>query len=483
MPKRNLIWVIALVVTAVVTFQVSRPPPPVADPVMEQLRPMAEAYRLIQDNSLLPVKDVDLLRGAAGGLAGAVDEFSTYIPADKVEAFGRRMEGKERGVGLRMDFLDGGAIVRGAMFGTPAYQAGLRAGDVLLSVNGSPVEHLTAAQVDGLLRDGPVGRTVRLEVQRADEAPRVVALVCQDTPVETVVGLYRDAAGKWVYLADPNNRAAYFRIREFTPSTMEEFQTAYRQVDGMSGLILDLRDNPGGRLPSAVDVADLFLAQGTIVTVTDRVGQSRHYVARPEGTYPADLPVVVLIDGRTASAAEIVAGALREGRRAVLVGTRTRGKGYVQSMIQLPGDLGQINLTTSEWLLGEDRHISRRAGSETWGIDPHVGISVLPAKRQRLAMLRARCELPAADEEKPSSTRRTPAAMPATTETAPNEPSIGVSLLEADAPLARAVELLRSPHDIQQLLNAAVESAGQTRQAAQRGAAPSAATQPAMGKK
>jgi carboxyl-terminal processing protease len=328
-----------------------------------------------------------------------------------------------------------------------------------------------------------MGRTVRLEVQRADETPRVVALVCQDAPVETVVGLYRDTTGKWVHVVDPNNRVAYFRIREFDPSTMEEFQTAYRQVDGMSGLVLDLRDNPGGRLPAAVAVADLFLAQGTIVTVTDRGGESRHYVARPEGTYPADLPIVVLIDGRTASAAEIVAGALRLGRRAVLVGTRTRGKGYVQSMIQLPGDMGQINLTTSEWLLGEDRRISRRAGSETWGIDPHVEISVPPAKRERLALLRARCELPAVDKGNLSPSRPTPTVMPVTASTGPNEPPIGVSLLEIDAPLARAVELLRSPQDIRELLDAADEATSQTRQAVQRGAAPSAATQPALGEK
>jgi carboxyl-terminal processing protease len=462
MPKRNLIWIIAIVATALITVRVSRPPAPAGDQTEAEFRPVAETYRLIKDTSLLPVKEEELLHGAIGGMAGAVDEFSTYVSSGKVEAFERRMEGRERGLGLRLDLADGQARVRRVLFGSPAYRAELRPGDVALAVNGSPVEALMPAQIDAMLNDGPLGQTVRLEVLGGDEGRRTVELERQEIRLESVQGLHRDASGKWVYLLDPKRRLAYFRLREFLSRTAEEFQEAFRQVDGLAGLILDLRDNPGGRLPAAIDVADLFLSHGTIVTVVGRTGAPRRYVARPEGTYPPEIPIVVLIDGRTASAAEIVAGALRQAGRAVLIGTRTRGKGYVQSMVRLPGELGQVNLTTSECLLGEDQPISRRPNGGKWGIDPHLEVAASPSRRERLALLQAKAELPSPPRAEAPARRRTPATMPAVTMILPAEPPVAESLLEADVQLARALDLLKSPQEMQELLEEAGKQARDT---------------------
>jgi carboxyl-terminal processing protease len=468
MPKRNLIWIVAIVATALITVRVSRPPAPAGDQTLEELRPLAETYRLIKDTSLLPTKDQELLRGAAGGMAGAVDEFSTYVPSGKAEAFERRMDGKERGVGIKLDFLDGQVRLGRVLFNSPAYRAGLKARDAVLAVNGSSTEGLLPAQIDNLINDGPLGQTVRLEVLGADDRPRTVALERQEIRLETVQGLYRDASGKWVHLLDPKRRLAYFRIREFVPGTAEEFQEAFRQVDSLTGLILDLRDNPGGRLPAAVEVADLFLSQGTIVTVVSRTGPLRRFVARPEGTYSANIHIVVLIDGRTASAAEIVAGALREARRAVLVGARTRGKGYMQSMVRLPGDLGEINITTSECLVGEDKPISRPARGETRGVAPHLEVPASPGAREQLASLRARAELPGPARAETPAKRRRPPTMPAVTIIMPEEPPVLDGLLEMDVQLARAAELLKSPQEMQELLERTARQAAGTQAATTR---------------
>jgi len=448
MPKRHLIWIAAIVATALVTVRVSRPPVPVGDTAGQELGPLAEVYRLIQDTSLLPAKEGNLIAGAAGGMAGAVDEYTTYIPNDKVDAFARRMQGRERGFGLKLEVIDGLARVRRVIFDSPAYRAGLKAGDIVLGVDGNSLQRLSPGGVEDLLWDGPAGQSLRLEILGGDDKPRTVAMERQEIPVESVQGLYRDASGRWVCTLDPNARLAYFRIREFVPRTAEEFQEAFRRVDGVGGVVLDLRGNPGGWLPAAVDVADLFLSQGTIVTVVSRTQPPRQYVARPEGTYPANIPMVVLIDARTASGAEIVAGALGEGKRAALVGVRTRGKGYVQSMVRLPGDLGQINLTTSECLLGEDIPISPRPGSEKWGIDPHLEVAADAAAWEPLAMLRAKAELPCVSPVDTPSERGTP---PATT-TAAAPLGMADSLLAVDVQLARAVELLKSPEELGELL-------------------------------
>jgi len=442
MPKRNLIWLAAILAGTLVLVWVSRLPPPAGDGPSGALRPLGETYNLIEQQYLHPVDRQSLLRGAVRGMVESLDEYSSYVPPGRSAALSQRLMGTERGLGLRIRQVAGQVVVVGPLAGSPAYHAGILSGDLLSEIDGRPAAGMTLDEVRSTL-DGEVGKAVKLTIIR-DGWRKSFEVTREEFPVESVTGLYRDRSGAWVCAIQPEG-AAYVRVREFVRDTPEQIQRLLRPMDRPLGLVLDLRGNPGGLLDSAVATADLLLREGLIVQVTRRRGPVERYNATAEGTFPP-IPVVVLVDSRTASAAEIVAGALRVHVRAVLVGTRTCGKGCVQSMLSLPGGLGQVNLTTSEYFLDGSRAVSRRRGGERWGVDPHEQVILLPSSRERLADLRDQAEvLPAT---------RTPATRPSS-ETASEPVSMLDRMLEADTQLARAVELLKNPQEMDVLLRLA----------------------------
>jgi carboxyl-terminal processing protease len=383
------------------------------------------------------------------------------------------MEGIDRGVGLKLDQVGDHVEVSRILPGSPSARAGVADGEALLTVDGRAVEGLSAAEAERIVNDGPVGSSVKLETVSSDDQVRSLALTRQEFPVESVTGLWRGDRGQWNYLAWSKPPIAYIHINEFVRRTAEEVQVALRGLDTFGGLVLDLRDNPGGQLPAAVDVADLFLKEGPIVTLEDKSGKDRPRTARSEGTYREDLRIVVLINDRTASAAEIVAGALAANRRAVLVGTRTKGKGYIQSMFRLPDDVGEMNLTTAEFLVGDGRSIQRQPGSASWGVDPDVEIKLSPLNAFRLSRLRPRLEVPAPPTPTTAAVtaaagKRPKAALPAAAPAAKQPADL---LLPLDDQLRKAVELLADPEAFDALLKqspSALAPAAFTRKAAAR---------------
>ncbi|MCJ7544489.1 MAG: S41 family peptidase [Phycisphaerae bacterium] len=462
MTKRNLIWAVTLLAIAVILVLAKRPTysPSRQEGLAPQFRALDETYRLIQDKGYSPSADRDLVRGAVGGMAGAADEYSSYIPPDKAESFQRRMEGKDRGVGLKLEQVGGQLRVHQALFGSPAARAALATGDVILTIDDRAAEGLTAAEAERLVNEGPLGTAVRLQVAGPNDEVHAVTLERREFPVESVAGVLRRQDGQWVYLVRAEPAVAYVRIREFVRSTAEEIRIALRQVDAPQGLVLDLRDNPGGQFPVAVEVADLFLREGTIVTLVDKSGPQPPYTARPEGSYPEDLRLVVLVNGKTASAAEIVAGALALNRRAVLVGTRTRGKGAIQGMFRLPDGMGEMNLTTAEFLLGEGRSIGRREGSSTWGIDPQVEVVIPAVDGRRLSRLRLDLEAGVSTQLAPTTRRaRGRSATQAGASTAPATGAATRALLALDAQLRKAVDLLADPEAFDGILHQAAATA------------------------
>jgi carboxyl-terminal processing protease len=468
MTKRNLIWAILILAAAVILVWARKPAvqPPKEAGVQPPLRPLVETYSLINQKGYCPRDDAELIRGAVGGMAAAADEYSTYISPERVEAFRRRMEGIDRGVGLRLEQADDRIEVCRILAGSPSARAALTAGEAILTIDGRAVEGLSAAEAERLVNDGPVGSSVQLEIVSGDDQVRPVALTRQEFPVESVVGLWRGDQGRWNYLASSNPPIAYIHINEFVRRTAEEVQVALRQLDTFSGLVLDLRDNPGGQLPAAVDVADLFLKEGPIVTLEDKSGKDRPRMARSEGTYREDLRIVVLINDRTASAAEIVAGALAANRRAVLIGTRTKGKGYIQGMFRLPDGVGEMNFTTAEFLVGDGRSIQRRQGSASWGVDPDVEVKLSPLNSFRLSRLRARLEIPASPATTTASTPKRPKTKSPQAAAAPVTKQPQDLLLPLDDPLRKAVELLADPKAFDALLQQAPSASAPAKAAA-----------------
>jgi len=440
MPPRNLIWLGAIAVAAIIAVWASRPAPHQDAPRDEHLRAIGDACRTIQRNYHRPVDDSELVRLAIKGLA-QIDEYSTYVPPEQIAAFQARVGGSWRDIGLRLEVVEGEATVLGSLAGSPAHKAGIFGGDKLLEVNGRDVAGMTLEQIKALLDDE--SPEVRLTVLQAAGRRQEYRLPRGQAPVETVTGLFRNRAGQWVHYVDPEETVAYVRVKEFTHDTVGTLNRVVRQFGAPKALILDLRDNPGGLLAAAVGVADLFLREGTIVTSVGRDGQPVVYRAHSDDTLPDDLALVVLVNESTASAAEIVAGALRLHDRAVVVGARTTGKGSVQSLIPLESGMGQINLTTAEYFIGENVPISRRAGATNWGVEPHVHCPLPPGRREELSALRVRSEV----VPRPSA-----ATLPTT---GPHGEEPLENFLSLDAQLAKALELAGDPDRVRQTLREA----------------------------
>ncbi len=446
MPKRNLIWLLAIVAVAVIVW-IARDPAPRSGGSGDGFGGVQIAYDIIRKQYLSKIDEDALRRSAILGMMETLDEYSTYFPPDKADRFTNRVMGRNYGIGLEFEIVDGKVVVIGSHDGSPAHRAGLVGGDVIQSINGQPLAGLGEQKINELLH--PSDDAVRLVIVRGGEQPRTVELACKEFSVEVVEGLYRDNDGEWVYALDierpdgnstdaAGEKIVYVRIREFAEDASGRLQRALKKFSDARGIILDLRGNPGGLLPPAIEIANCFLREGLIVTVAGREPPPHRYKAQVNGTFPP-VPMVVLIDEGTASAAELLAGSLQFHDRAVLVGTRTRGKGCVQKMITLPDNLGQMNLTTSEFFVRPDRNITRRSGSDTWGIDPHEQVTMAGPDREKLDKLRIRGEV-------------LPAVL---TAGAASQPDIVAKFLALDAQLSHAVELLKRPKEYNLILERA----------------------------
>lgn len=298
----------------------------------------AEAARLAEAQTGLPAPAV--LLEAMCTVSNLLDIYSCYLTPQQLREILSQIEGNFVGLGVELRGEEGGLTIVRVIPGSPAAAAGLRPGDRILAVGDQPTASLPPETAADLLQ-GPEGSLVRVTVGSPGQAPREIWIRRAHVDVPSVEG---------ARLVDPAAGVAYFRITAFQKSTPKEVDTALWSLyyQGMRSLIVDLRGNPGGLLGSAVEVADRFLDRGVIVYTRGRnVIEDCTYVAHAEGTWR--VPLVVLIDGQSASAAEIFAAAMRDHRRGTLVGTPSYGKGSVQGIFPLSSHPGGLRLTTSRF--------------------------------------------------------------------------------------------------------------------------------------
>jgi len=448
MPKKNFIWVVAILAATVVTVWVTRDRP-TSMRVNGQPRRSAvdEAIDKIRNAYYLPIDDGDpLMRGALGGMVKQLDEFSSYFPPSRAPAFQRRMDGVAEGLGLQVTSAGGRVKVAHAAANSPARAAALRPGMEILTIDGLIAGGLDPRELRSILHPPP-GESVELTLRTKSRKRRSVKITAGRYNVQSVAGLLRHSSGQWQWMLDPEHRVAYVRICEFVDDTVGRLLEALRLAGPIDALILDVRANPGGKSEVAVQMADLFLRDGLIVKMVGRAGVKAVHEAHSAGTRP-DMTVVVLVDGRTASGAELLAGALRARHRAVLVGTRTRGKGCIQSMIDL-GNMGLVNLTTAQFVFAGGKPITRHKDAKTWGIEPHDKVAIAAGSKAELGRLRILAEYGPPQ----SATTR-----PRTPTTAAARAAIVGKLLRADAQLRRASELIRKQR-VAGILTRAAEAA------------------------
>lgn len=327
-------------------------------------RRIAEIIAQVQREYVDDVSPDRLLEQAMRGMVGGLDPYSAYLDRREYEELRRGAAGSYPGIGIEVSAEGDGIKVVRSLADSPAARAGIRGGDVILQIDNEPVGSNVNAALEQMR--GPPGSLVRLTLRRAESAELVsVALERAKVEVHSVSGEMLESG------------FAYVRIASFSETTRKDFDKVLRDLSSsgpLRGVVLDVRHNPGGVLEAAVEVADALLDSGNIVSATGRTAEANFRMNASQGQLLEGVPLVLLINGASASAAEILAGALKDNGRARLVGRRTYGKGVVQSVLPL-ADGRALKLTTSRYVTPAGVSID-----ET-GIEPDVllpGADVMP---------------------------------------------------------------------------------------------------------
>ena len=324
------------------------------------------------------------------------DPYTTYYDADLIKKLDAPLRGEFRGVGIqiRRDLVRDGLLVVSPIKGSPAYKAGIQAGDLITKIkrdtdpegkplaDGAPREISTQGMKTEQALEyilGKVGVPITLEVER-DGVAKDYAIERGIVSVETVLGVKRDARDNWEFFIDPETKIGYVCLTQFAPTTARDLKAAVTKLRaaGMKGLVLDVRFNPGGYLTAAVNICDLFLEDRNSVIVSVKYRSRDTEVWKSEAGSASgkfyDFPMAVLVNGQSASASEIVAACLQDYNRAVVVGERSYGKGSVQNVKDFSPTGGQLKLTTARYFPPTDRNIDKVSTpgkpEDVWGVTP-----------------------------------------------------------------------------------------------------------------
>ncbi|OHB72210.1 MAG: hypothetical protein A2V70_03950 [Planctomycetes bacterium RBG_13_63_9] len=370
MPRRNLFLLMAAAVVSLLCYhnvQNNR-----------YGRVLVDAMEQIELRYLEPIDQKKLFEGAMEGMVGRLDDpYSSFESPEDLQRINEALDQQFGGVGIEVHLDDQTRqlTVASPIAGGPAYEAGIRAGDRILRIDGKSTQGLSLGDAVDLMRGKP-GEPVNLSIQHeGEDEPLDVTIVRAMIHVDTVLGDRRNSDGSWDFFLEGHDRIGYVRVGGFGVNTASELRRTVQSLTdrAMQGLILDLRDNPGGLLEAAVDVCNLFIDEGVIVTTRRRDGSIKNsYIAKPQDTF-GDFPMAVLVNQYSASASEIVAACLQDYGRAVVVGQRSWGKGTVQEVIGLEGEHGALKLTTASYWRPSGRNIHRRkdaAEDQQWGVTP-----------------------------------------------------------------------------------------------------------------
>jgi carboxyl-terminal processing protease len=381
MPRRNFAIIVLMLVVAVLCASKVRTNP--------YNRVLTESMYLVDRDALEDVGQKRLFEGAMHGmLASLKDDYSYYLPPAEQKELNEDLDGEFGGIGVKIDTRARELIVLAPIFNSPAYTAGVRSGDKIVRINNQSTQGMSRADAADLLRGKPGEKIVLTVLHEGDDKPVDIEITRAIIHRDRVLGDTPDGKGSWNFFLPGTDKIAYVRVEEFSKDTPAELDAVLKSLreQQMKGLILDLRQNPGGLLPQACDICSLFLKADKPIVSTR--GRNQHgepvevpYRSTVDGPY-AELPLVVLVDSKSASASEIVAACLQDNGRATIVGQRSFGKGTVQKVYELEKDCGAIRLTTSGYWRPSGKNINRKHGasdSDQWGVEPDAGCTVVVA--------------------------------------------------------------------------------------------------------
>jgi carboxyl-terminal processing protease len=360
----------------------------------------AQAMNFITRDYVDEVEPRVLFEGALRGMMDQLDPYSGYTSPQEYAQFKEQMEGEFPGIGvmIELDEASNQLKVLVPLPGSPAAEAGLLPGDIITGINGEATTDLPLRDAIGRIK-GPAGSKVELTIRHPGSSRDVTVMVPRaQIAIESVLGDARRPDGTWVYHLLDDPRIGLIRLDSFGERTADDFRQALeslrRQSPPAEALILDLRGNEGGLLQSAVEVCDMLIDGGTIVSTRGRGGEEKSFFEAKDGTQlDLAIPLVVLVDRYSASAAEIVAACLQDHHRAVVIGERSWGKGTVQNVVDLEGGKSAIRLTIATYWRpsGKDIHKRKNAQeSDDWGVRPDEGMSLPLSKSIYEQSVRAR---------------------------------------------------------------------------------------------
>lgn len=396
-----------------------------AKEIYEQLRVFSEALDLVKENYVRDVEDTKLIEGAISGMLRTLDPHSSYLDPDGYKELQVETKGSFGGIGVEITVRDGALTVVSPLEGTPAYELGIQAGDQILRVDGQPTKDMSLMEAVQKMR-GPKGTKVILTIMREGfDKPRDFEITRAIIPIRSVR----------TKILEPGY--GYLRLSQFQSTTANDLAEALTKLEKdnqpMRGLVLDLRNNPGGLLDQAVKVSDEFLDEGLIVYTGGRIKSQDMRFTAHKNSRPHPYLIVVLVNEGTASAAEIVAGALQDHKRAVVLGVKTFGKGSVQTVMPLRNGAA-LRLTTALYYTPNGRSIQAK------GIEPDIVVErQVPPK-------------PAGERAKPKAIREEDlknhmedqGTTPPEQKPEPADEAKDKESLAKDNQLARALELLKS---------------------------------------
>jgi carboxyl-terminal processing protease len=446
MSRWNLGWLLGVSAVVLLGYTVSHSAPPKErDRDYELVKLVVDVLEEVDHKYVRPLDPEQkrtLVEDMINGGLERLDPHSGYISTREFKRFMLNNRGKFGGIGIqvRPERKNGRHLeVSSPVVDTPAYEAGVQAGDLIVKIDGKATESMRVGEAVDMIQGEP-GSTITLTVLHPGEKEPVdLAMKRAEIHVQSVVGDQRqkDNLKEWDFVLDKPNKIAYIRLLAFTETTAADLRKVLEDLkrQGIRGLVLDLRTNPGGLLRSAVEICRMFLRDGRIVSTKGRNQQEETYDARlDQRIMPGEeVPMVVLVNSLSASASEIVAAALQDHKRALVVGERSYGKGSVQNIIEMESSTSALKLTTASYWRPSGKNIHRfpdSKDSDEWGVRPDKGYDFPMTDSERLAYHNYRLDRDVVPGRKAPVVR------------AKSEPVAGK--LYVDAPLEKALEYLRT---------------------------------------
>jgi carboxyl-terminal processing protease len=333
----------------------------------------------VERNYVQNVSRRELVEAAIQGMLSKLDQHTNYISPEDLDQFKTGVESEFAGIGIHVTSRNGELTIAGPVPNSPAQRAGLAAGDVITHVEGKAIKGLQIDEATRLLK-GKAGTSVEFTLRRKDSKSETMKLSREVVRMETVLGWQRKPDNGWSFWYDADQKLGYVRIASFSRHTADDLRKSLEELtsQGMRGLILDLRLNPGGLLSSAIEVCDLFVSEGRIVSTSGRNVEEKKWDAHIRGTFEG-FSIGVLVNRASASASEIVAACIQDHQRGVVIGERTWGKGSVQNVVELEGGHSALKLTTAKYFRPNGKDINRDENETEdgeWGVQPDAGLEV-----------------------------------------------------------------------------------------------------------